>query len=62
MTLSETCIHRPVFAIVMTLLLMLFGLLSFYDCPFASTLTSNRRLSRSTRCTRAPAHLFWSRT
>jgi multidrug efflux pump len=33
MTLSETCIHRPVFAIVMTLLLMLFGLLSFLRLP-----------------------------
>ena len=29
MSLFETCIHRPVFAIVMTLLLVLFGLLSF---------------------------------
>jgi len=33
MILSETCIHRPVFAIVMTLLLMLFGLLSFLRLP-----------------------------
>ncbi len=30
---SETCIHRPVFAVVMTLLLMLFGLLSFLRLP-----------------------------
>ena len=33
MSLSETCIHRPVFAIVMTLLLVLFGLLSFLRLP-----------------------------
>ncbi|CUS37556.1 efflux RND transporter permease subunit [Candidatus Nitrospira nitrificans] len=33
MNLSETCIHRPVFAIVMTLLLMLFGFLSFLRLP-----------------------------
>ena len=33
MRLSETCIHRPVFAIVMTLLLVLFGLLSFLRLP-----------------------------
>src|SRR6185437_5745381 len=33
MSLFETCIHRPVFAIVMTLLLVLFGLLSFLRLP-----------------------------
>ncbi|MBX3302858.1 MAG: efflux RND transporter permease subunit [Nitrospira sp.] len=33
MSLSETCIHRPVFAIVMTLLLVLFGLLNFSRLP-----------------------------
>jgi multidrug efflux pump len=33
MILSETCIHRPVFAIVMTLLLVLFGLLNFLRLP-----------------------------
>lgn len=33
MNLFETCIHRPVFAIVMTLLLMLFGFLSFLRLP-----------------------------
>lgn len=33
MRLSETCIHRPVFAIVMTLLLVLFGLLNFSRLP-----------------------------
>ncbi|MGE3977702.1 MAG: efflux RND transporter permease subunit [Nitrospira sp.] len=33
MSLFETCIHRPVFAIVMTLLLVLFGFLSFLRLP-----------------------------
>lgn len=33
MSLSETCIHRPVFAVVMTLLLVLFGLLNFSRLP-----------------------------
>ena len=33
MKIFETCIRRPVFAIVMTLLLMLFGLLSFLRLP-----------------------------
>ncbi len=33
MRLSETCIQRPVFAIVMTLLLVLFGLLNFLRLP-----------------------------
>jgi len=33
MSLSETCIHRPVFAIVMTLLLVLFGLVYFLQLP-----------------------------
>lgn len=33
MSLSETCIHRPVFAIVLTLLMVLFGLLSFLRLP-----------------------------
>ena len=33
MTFSETCIHRPVFAVVMTLLLSLFGILSFLRLP-----------------------------
>ena len=33
MRLSETCIHRPVFAIVMTLLLVLFGILNFLRLP-----------------------------
>ncbi|HBH80564.1 MAG TPA: multidrug transporter AcrB, partial [Nitrospira sp.] len=33
MRLSETCIQRPVFAIVMTLLLVLFGILNFLRLP-----------------------------
>ncbi|MGC4097084.1 MAG: efflux RND transporter permease subunit [Nitrospira sp.] len=33
MSLSETCIHRPVFAVVLTLLLILFGILSFFRLP-----------------------------
>ena len=33
MSLSETCIHRPVFAIVMMLLLVLFGALNFSKLP-----------------------------
>lgn len=33
MRLSETCIQRPVFAIVMTLLLALFGILNFLRLP-----------------------------
>ena len=33
MSLSETCIHRPVFAIVMMLLLVLFGVLNFSRLP-----------------------------
>lgn len=33
MSFYETCLHRPVFAVVMTLLLMLFGFLSFFRLP-----------------------------
>ena len=33
MSFSNTCIRRPVFAVVMTLLLILFGVLSFFRLP-----------------------------
>ena len=43
MTLPEICIKRPVFATVLSLIILLVGLISYRGCRFASTRASTSR-------------------
>ena len=49
MTLPEICIKRPVFATVLSLVILLLGLISYQRLPCASTRASTSRWSASTR-------------